>query len=632
MARIPRETVDAVRERTDIAEVIGRHVALARRGRNLVGLCPFHQEKTPSFNVIPDKGIYHCFGCQAGGDVFRFLMTLEGLSFVEAVKELAAPVGITIEERELTVAERKALRQRATAFEVLDAAAGFFEAQLWTSAEGAPAREYLEGRGMTPEQARSARLGWAPSGWSRLIDHLHRQGFDPEVLAEAGVARPRREGGGYYDTLRERVIVPIRDERGRVIAFGGRLLQGEGPKYLNTPETRIYEKSKVLYGLDVARHPIQQRGRVLVVEGYFDVLSLQQAGYGEAVATCGTALTEAHLDRIRRLTRDVVLVMDADEAGLRAAERTLPLFVEAGIQPWRLDLPGGKDPDECLRAEGGAEAFATALERRQPLFEWVVGRKLDAYGDTTMSRERVLDELVPLLAMLESQGRGAVAVTDGRLTRLVANRLALPDDAVVKRVRQLVATGRRPEAEAEPAPEVAWQPSRDAVHLLWLVVHRYDQVADLVARLDPSVLGWVAGEDASEDAQQAVRAALARLVSGEPVATVIEDGADPTMQRVLRAIVARDKLYDEAEAATALAHIVDRMARPRWSARLNQLKGQIARAEASGDSATLLAAMRDKKALHEREKRLDTALRHGDVAQALALVGDPGGSGVPPAG
>jgi DNA primase len=615
MARIPRETVDAVRERTDIAEVIGRHVALARKGRNLVGLCPFHQEKTPSFNVIQDKGIYHCFGCQAGGDVFRFLMTLEGLSFVEAVKELAAPVGITIEERELSVAERRSLRQRATSFDVLEAAAGFYEAQLWTSSEGAEARSYLERRGLDPGVARAARLGWAPGGWSRLLDHLHREGFDPEALAEAGVARPRKEGGGFYDTLRERVIVPIRDERGRVIAFGGRLLEGDGPKYLNTPETRLYEKSKTLYALDTARLPISQRGRVLVVEGYFDVLALQQAGFGEAVATCGTALTAPHLDRIRRLTRDVVLVMDADEAGLRAAERSLPLFVEAGIQPWRLELPGGKDPDECLRAEGGTAAFTAALEQRQALFEWLVARKLDAYGNTTMSRERVLDELVPLLAMLESQTKGAVAVTDGRLTRLVANRLDLQDDAVVKRVRQLVsqpARGSEPGPETGPPPAPAWQPSRDVVHLLWLVVHRYGAVADLVARLDPALLGD----------QAPVRAALARLLSGEPVATVIEDGAEAQVQRVLRAIVARDKLYDESEAATAVAHIVDRMTRPRWSARMNDLKRQI---DHGGDG--MLGAVREKLALHQRQKELDGALRRGEVSRALDLLTDPvGGS------
>lgn len=611
MARIPREIVDTIRERTDISEVIGRHVALKRAGRNLVGLCPFHQEKTPSFNVIPDKGIYHCFGCQAGGDVFRFLMTLEGLSFVEAVKELAGPIGVTIEERELTVAERKALRQRATGFDVLEASAQFFENQLWTQAAGAEARAYLERRDLSVEAARAARLGWAPGGWSRLLDHLHREGFDPEAVCEAGVARPRQQGDGYYDTLRERVTIPIRDERGRVIAFGGRLLAGEGPKYLNTPETRLYEKSNVLYGLDAARLAIQQRGRVLVVEGYFDVLSLHAHGFTEAIATCGTSLTPAHLDKIRRLTRDVVLVMDADEAGLRAAERSLQLFVDAQVQPWRLDLPVGKDPDECMRADGGPEAFARAVEAREPLFEWVVGRKLDAYGHSTMSRERVLEDVLPMLHTLR----------DPMLVRQVARRIDLPEDAVLARLRDHERTAAQPKEpaateraddgrpDAAPAPP-PWQPHRDTVHLLWLVVHRYAEVADLVARLDPNLLAD----------QGPARQVMARLLSGEPVATVCEDDPDPVVQKLLRAVVARDRLYEPGDAAKAVVQIADRLTRPRWAAELGELKQSFAKAEAAGDAARLSTLVREKMALHERERRFDDAVRRGDTAAAIELL------------
>ncbi|MEQ1504370.1 MAG: DNA primase [Myxococcota bacterium] len=614
MARIPREIVDQVRERTDIGEIIGRHVALTRRGRNLVGLCPFHQEKSPSFNVIQDKGIYHCFGCQAGGDVFRFLMTLEGLSFVEAVKELAEPVGITIEERELSPAERKQLRQRASAFDVLEASAAFYEAQLWTGPAGAAGRAYLANRAMTDAQARTARLGWAPGGWTRLVDHLHREGYDAEQVAEAGVARLRSQGEGYYDTLRERLVIPIRDERGRVIAFGGRLLEGEGPKYLNTPETRLYEKSHVLYGLDSARLQIQKAGRVLVVEGYFDVLSLHQAGFGEAVATCGTALTPTHLEKLRRLARDVVLVMDADEAGLKAAQRSLPLFVEAQVQPWRIELPGGKDPDECLRVEG-AEAFHRALANKEPLLEWVMRRKLEQYGDGAMSRDRLLDEVVPMLARLR----------DSSLARDVARKIGLAEDDLLRRLRdhgraessraaaaERTASGAGDAASEDPAPppEPAWKPTQDIVHLVWLVVHRYDQVADLIARLDPSLL----------DGHGPIRPAFARLVSGEPVATVIEDSGDPMVQKLLRAIVARDRLYEPEEAAAAVLQIVDRLIRPRWTHRLVQLKHEIERAETAGQTDRLMAALREKQDLHARERKLDTAVKRGDVDAGVALL------------
>lgn len=244
MGRIPRDIVDAVRDRTDLVEVIGRHVTLKRSGNSLVGLCPFHQEKSPSFHVVPSKGIFHCFGCQTSGDVFRFLMMIEGLSFVESVKELAGPAGVTVPERELTEDEMRAIKVRATLFDVLEEACSFFESTLWTHPDGQPGRDYLRKRGLSPDIARAARLGFAPEGWSRLLDHLHRQKYPAERVVEAGLARPRRESDGLYDVFRARLMFPIRDERARVVGFGGRILEGDGPKYLNTPETKLYDKSR----------------------------------------------------------------------------------------------------------------------------------------------------------------------------------------------------------------------------------------------------------------------------------------------------------------------------------------------------------------------------------------------------
>lgn len=596
--RIPRDLVDAVRDRTDLAEVIGRHVSIQRRGRSYVGLCPFHQERTPSFHVIPDKGIYHCFGCQAGGDVFKFLMTLEGLSFVEAVKELATSAGVTIEDRELSPAERRALAQRATTFDILEAACRFFEAQLWTSPSGQPARDYLlQKREMAAEHARAARLGWAPGGWTRLVDALHREGFEPEQIAEAGVARPR-DRGGFYDTLRERVTIPIRDERGRVIAFGGRILEGDGPKYLNTPETKLYQKSHVLYGLDAARTAIQRSGRVLVVEGYFDVLSLHQAGFGEAVATCGTALTAEHLEKLRRIARDVVLLLDADEAGLRAAERSLPLFVEAGIQPWRLNLPGAKDPDEFVRKDG-PRAFEAVLAAREPLFEWVVKRKLDAYGTSTMSRERVLGEVLPMLHRL----------SDPQLTRQVAVRLGLAEETVLVRVREYTPNPTAERLPVAPQPE-QWQPHRDVTHLLWLVVHRYAQVADLLTRADPSLL----------DGHGPVQPVLARLLVGEPVAAIAEDQPDPAVRRTLLAVAARAQLYTEDEAATALVQVLVRLWRPRYTAQLAALKTEVGATAADGDTARHLAGVRRLRDLQRLDRQLADAIKKGRLEEAIAVL------------
>ncbi|HMV68445.1 MAG TPA: DNA primase, partial [Myxococcota bacterium] len=412
MALIPRDIVDAVRDRTDIVEVIARHVRLERRGSSWVGLCPFHQEKTPSFNVIPNKGIYYCFGCQAAGDVFRFVMQIEHLSFFEAVQQLAVPAGVTLETRQLSDEERRALRARATLYDIQEEAAQWFESQLWTTPDGAEARAYLERRGMQEAFARKARLGWAPGGWTRLVEHLERRNYPARLIVESGLARARDGGDGAYDAFRERLMVPIRDERSRVIAFGGRVLRGDGPKYINSAESGLYQKSRVLYGLDMAQNTIRARGRVLLVEGYFDVLSLHQAGFSEAIATCGTALSDEHADRLSRLTKDITLLTDSDAAGEAAAERIeekyLLMLVRRGVSAWRLTLPDAKDPDELVR-ERGADAFEAALRSRVSLLYWVVQRKLARHGYSPAGKQRMLEESADLLAELPPIARAEYA-------------------------------------------------------------------------------------------------------------------------------------------------------------------------------------------------------------------------------
>jgi DNA primase len=532
MSRIPRDLVDAIRDRTDIVEVVSRHVTLTRKGGSWTGLCPFHQEKSPSFNVIPNKGMYWCFGCQAGGDVFRFLMQVEGLSFIQAVKDLGNAVGITVEDRELTEAERRAFKERATLYDVLEGANQRFESWLWTSAEGAPARAYLEKRAITAETARAWRLGWAPGG-TRLVDWLHQQGFPQKLALDAGLARQRDDGGRVYDTFRERLIIPIRDERGRVIAFGGRLLEGDGPKYINSPETALYDKGKTLFGLDLARPQIQRRDRVLVVEGYFDVISLAQAGFGEAVATCGTSLTQDHLEKIRRLTRNAVVLFDADEAGARAATRSLPMFVAAGLLPTRLQIPGAKDPDEFVREEGAA-AMEAALGKKEPLERWVAMRLRERHGYDAFATGRILEELQPVLPGLPPAH-----------LRELAHALHVPELAIFE-------AARRPASGAAEAPRPSAIPiPRDMVHLLWLLVHRYDQTADIASRAigahpPPGLLA----------AWPMALPVVARLLHGENVAAILSDELTPELTRALSTIVARTELYEASDAERAMVQVL----------------------------------------------------------------------------
>lgn len=591
---IPRHIVDLVRERIDIAEVIGRHVGLQQRGNSLLGLCPFHQEKSPSFSVNPDKGLFYCFGCQAGGDAFSFLMKIEGMSFGEAVRELAGSAGVAIEDRQLSAEERERFDRKATLRDALEHAAAYYESALWGE-QGQRARAYLEQRGIERETARTARLGFAPDSWTALLDHLHRRRIAPDLAEAAGLARRRRTGSGHYDAFRNRLVFPIRDERGRVIGFGGRIMEGDGPKYINSPETELYQKSSVLYGIDGARAGIQRNNRVLVVEGYFDVISLHQAGFTEAIATCGTALTQEHLERLRRLTRNIVLVLDADEAGSRAAERCLPMCVEAGMQAWRLIVPDAKDPDELIR-EHGAEALEEALGRREPLVEWYVQRTLDRYGADASGTERVLDEISPILGRLSDT-----------LVSRVAARLRVPEEAVRRRVR--VQPQQAPPASQAPAG--GWRPHRSVVHLLWLLVHRHEQVAPLAGRVD---LGLLA-------AHAPARPAIERLIAGEPVAALLGDDLDPGVRRTLSAVVARTELYTPEQAPRGICDVLCDLAEPLWDAELRRLTGAIDRI--SRDGSGNLDALRARQALVRRKTAIRKALSEEDLEGCVTLLAPP---------
>lgn len=594
MPRIPPDIIEAVRDKTDIVEVVGRHVKLQRAGKDFKGLCPFHQEKTPSFHVVPSKGIYHCFGCQAAGDVYRFLMEVEGLGFVEAVKELAASAGVEIPERELNADERRALRARANQREVMAAAAEYFESALWTGDGGSAARRYLADRGFDDELIRKAGIGWAPEGWTRLGDHLENKGYPLGLAFTCGLLRQKERR--FYDAFRGRVMVPIRDERGRVIAFGGRILEGDGAKYINSTETPLYQKSRVLYGLDLARRYIGQKDRAILVEGYFDVLAMHQAGFGEAVATCGTALTPEHTERLRRLTQKVIVITDSDRAGAAAAEKMLPMLLEAGITSYRLDLPGAKDPDDLIR-EQGAEAMERALERSTtPLLTWVAQRRALANGYDAAGKERTLEELTRVLGHVRPAQASELAAVLRIDERLVLGRVrAAPTPKVV---------------DEQPPEEPRWKPHRDVVHLLWLVVHRRDEVCDLVLRADPSIL----------DSHAVVRPSLARLLQGEPVATVLNEERNPDVRRTLAAIVARSTLYTPEEASLAVCDVMARLWKPRQEARTAELKWRATSDARAGRADDAKAAFAELAAIKRSVRLLDRALASGDVHTAASVL------------
>ncbi len=401
--QIPQRFLDDLLARVDVVEVVGERVKLKKAGRNYSGLCPFHQEKTPSFTVSADKQFYHCFGCGAHGNALGFLMEYDKLRFPEAVEQLAGRLGLEVPREGADDPRAQAReRKRKEGVNLLELAAGFFRERLKMS-EGQGARHYLERRGLSPEVQQAFGIGYAPDDWEALKRHLAERGISDAVQVEYGLLVHREESGRTYDRFRDRVMFPIRDIKGRTIAFGGRVLGDAKPKYLNSPETPVFHKGRELYGLYEARQADHRLERLVIVEGYMDVVALAQFGIRNAVATLGTSASEEHLTRMFRMVSEVVFCFDGDRAGRQAASRALetvlPLMID-GRQARFLFLPEGEDPDTLVRREG-AEAFQDRITCANPLSEFLfeqaaAGRDLARVED----RERYASQVLAALARL----------------------------------------------------------------------------------------------------------------------------------------------------------------------------------------------------------------------------------------
>ncbi|MCX7981852.1 MAG: DNA primase [Syntrophales bacterium] len=381
------ETLQEVRQRADILEVISSYVTLKRAGRNYVGLCPFHHEKTPSFTVSPEKQIFYCFGCGTGGDVVSFLIKINNWSFPEAVRFLAERLGIPIKEK----AAQKSKLQGLEPFYVIHKAAANLFADALFSPVGERARLYLKNRGLGEKTIRQFKLGYAPESWHWLQDKLKNLGQDLDLANKAGLL-VAREKGGYYDRFRHRIIFPIFDLMDRVIAFGGRELEDGTPKYLNSPESPIYTKGHTLYGLNFAREEIRKKGHVIVVEGYFDLLSLWDRGIQNVVATLGTAFTEEHVSLLHRFTSQAVAIFDPDEAGKKALARSLSLFLKGNLEVKVVILPSGYDPDLYIRTFG-REKWEEEVTHARPAVEYYVDEVLHPSRGIQQERLQIKEAL-----------------------------------------------------------------------------------------------------------------------------------------------------------------------------------------------------------------------------------------------
>ena len=432
---------DRVKQQADIVRVVGEYVHLKKSGQNFTGLCPFHSEKTASFAVHPVKQIYHCFGCGVGGDVFKFVMEVEKLSFPEAVRAVAEKCGIPIPRpRARTQEEKRETQQRTALVEMHREAATFFARQLEATSEGKAARAYLEDRGLESEAIARFGLGYAPSGGDALYRHL-KQKYPDKLLELSGLV-VRDPSGRLYDRFRRRIVFPIANDSGKVVAFGGRALGDDLPKYLNSPETPIYSKSNVLYHLDRAKEALRQRGFAVLVEGYMDTITVARAGVANVVASCGTSLTETQTKLLGRFTRRVVVNYDPDTAGQAATERSLAILLEQGCDVRVLALPGGADPDKFIR-EQGAEAYRKLLEQAPAYVDYLIARARQMDLSTGEGKLRAVNFLMPYVQRIPNR------LLRSEWATRIAQQLRV-DEPVLRESLRRAAAERRSEVRAKP--------------------------------------------------------------------------------------------------------------------------------------------------------------------------------------
>jgi DNA primase len=578
--RVGDDVIADVRERTSIVELVSRYTALKRAGRNHQGLCPFHSEKTPSFSVSEERGVFYCFGCQASGDVFKFVMLKDGLTFPEALERLAREAGVELPKRP---ADERQEQGRERFLRVNAFATKFFQRALWESPAGAGARDYLAKRKVREEAARSFGLGYAPAeGLSLGLEKAGAPLSDAESL---GLIGRSTRGAGWFDRFRNRLMFPITDLAGKTIAFGGRQLgDGDGPKYLNSSDSPLFHKGRSVFGLAAAREAIHEEHRVILVEGYLDVIALAQAGIRNVVAPLGTALTSDQIRLLRRFTDDFFVLFDGDRAGIAAAARSFAPFAEVGIFAEAVFLPEGHDPDTYVN-EVGADATRKLFEHPVPLVDHFL-RSLAPPDSSLAARARAAQAVAELGDRLEQP------IFAGLFRRRAADYLGLPEEQLKRgaRDRRAPAAAPVPAPEASPPARRALFPRPESMILELLLVH-----GDLEAKLPPDVQDLFSSEDARALLARVREAGGSDAARSDLVGELPRDAAD----RVAKAWLGESELYAEPE--RLLADSIAALGARARDARRRALTQEIAEAERRGNEAA-------RRALVEEKRRLDAAV------------------------
>jgi DNA primase len=633
-----RDAVAEVRDRTEIVDLVSNYVQLKKTGRSYKGLCPFHQEKTPSFVIFPESGNFHCFGCGRGGDVFTFYMGVEHVEFREALQELAKRAGIELVNAPSLPPEVDAHRNRL--IELNELATAYYANVLRNTAPGAAGRNVLAQRGVSAEIAERFGLGFAPDG-DALGRYLNQRGVDPALAAEAGLLS-ERDNGGYRDRFRNRLLFPIRTREGRVVGFGGRALGDAMPKYLNSPQSVIFDKSTLLYGLDLAQEAIRRDDQVVIVEGYMDAIAAHQYGYPNVVAAMGTAVTEQQIGLVKRLSRNIVLALDADAAGQGATVRSLemlpgaldqeltPIGAERDASRSRAEtmivwqrrfksqisivrLPEGKDPDELIRRD--AASWPAVVASAQPFLDFYIDAALSAVDPSDApAKAAAVRRLMPLLEAAGDQ------VVQAHYAGIIARKLRLPESSVLRELRRSAVRSTTPRSSRVAPPATAARSSNED-HLLALLL-RHREICQQVLPLVPvEVLTDARNREllrVLQDPEIPLNMAADMIIAG--LDDIVADHAEALLER-LEQTPPQYPGQIERDARRALI----RLEKERFDYLMNQLQSSIAAAEETDDLEALSDLRQQLSALYERHRQFypppspyfrDT--RDGDRPQAAS--------------
>ena len=586
MSFFPEEKVSEVRDRSNILEVVSDYVNLKKTGRNYKGLCPFHSEKTPSFMVNEEKQIFHCFGCGEGGDVFKFLMKAGNFSFPQAVEELARRFGVKLPSREPSPAQKRESERRDALFQINQMASDFFHEILTRRKEGEGARRYLAAREISAKIIDEHRLGYCLNRWDGLVQHLRGEKIPLQMASELGLVIAKGQGG-WYDAFRGRVIFPILDLHERVVGFGGRVM-GEGqPKYLNSPESAVYRKGEILYGLPIARTFIRESDSVLVVEGYFDLLTLHQYGVKQSVATLGTALTGPHLRILKRYTKNVVTVFDGDQAGLQASLRALPLFLEEEVWAKTVILPKGEDPDGFLR-KGRLEEFKGNVSEAPLLIDFFFDHLVKTHGVRSVEgKVKVAEEGVAMIRRIPDEIRRNFYV------RALAGKLDLSESLLLDKLERY--SGGREKASGE----VKRQLSQSA----------FPRSEEMVVRLmvhQPDLIRKVSDEKVVDEFESPALQKIARTLEGlyeqkkrldlqEAMERLEED-----LGERLRAIAFQEDNLNEGVRAKVVEDCIQKIHIKRWQKEKSELRKKMSEAERQEGGEVPEVLLAEHRALAKR--------------------------------